>query len=217
MYILFSGIFQPHISLCLYSNFSYTIKGNNIKFPDRFIIRRRVPCSYNDPSGRHLMSTEGLILQKLQHSRGKCFRYTINLIDKQDSFFFSCAFHAFIYRCNYFAHGVFRYTYSSSTVISVYDLRKTYSTLPRVVSNRIRYQSHLTFCCNLLHNSCFTNSRRPHEKDGTLPYQWINILSPVVLFQIGSQSMDDLIFCFFYIHSYVLSQITHSKSDFKCG
>ena len=208
MYALFPRIFQPYICICLYGNLSYTIQRNNVKFPDRFVVCRRIASSYNNPSLRYLMGSKGLVLQKLQHSRGQRLRHAIDLIYKKDSLLFSRLFHVLIHRSNNFTHGVFCYINFRTTVIPGDNFGKSHCTLTSMMRDGVSHQAHLTFGCNLLHNCSFPDSRRTDQKDWALPYQRIGINSIPVLFQISSKGMDNLIFCVFDIHIFVLSPIT---------
>ena len=98
--LLFPGILHPHLKICLDIHPPHTIQCYNIKLPDRFIIFRRISCCRDQPSFRHTVASEGLVLKELQHGRRKCLGDTVDLIDKQDSLLLSGTFHTIIHRSN---------------------------------------------------------------------------------------------------------------------
>ena len=97
---LFPGILHPHINICLDIHPPYTVQCYNIKLPDRFIIFRRISCCRDQPSFRHAVTSEGLVLKELQHSGCKCLGDTVDLINKKDSLLLPGTFHTIIHRSN---------------------------------------------------------------------------------------------------------------------
>ena len=185
MYLMLPSIFHPNITVCFYINLTYTIQCHNVKFPDRFIIFRWISRSHNHPSVRHLMTSKGLILQKLQHGRCQCLRCTVDLINKENAFFLSGLFHTCINRIDNLTHGIFCYAHFFSVIYFFPNSRKTNRTLSGMVRNGIRNQSYLIFFCHLFHNCSFSNSRRSHQKNRTLTHQSITIISKLIFFQIS--------------------------------
>ena len=86
MDILPDCILLPHLVVRLHINFFNAIQGYYIKFPDRFIVFRRISGSSNHPAVRNFVASKGFALQELQHSRGQRLRNTVDLIQKQDTF-----------------------------------------------------------------------------------------------------------------------------------
>ena len=90
---LLIGVFLPYIKVCLHIDLLDTVQSDHIEFPDGFVIFRRVACCDDYPAFRHLLVSEGFSLKELQHHRCQCFRYAVDLINKQDAFFQTCFFH----------------------------------------------------------------------------------------------------------------------------
>ena len=80
------GILSPRIKIRLHLDLFHTIHGHHIKFPDGFVVFRRISCSHDQPALRNLMASEGFALEKLQHGRGQRLGNAVDLINKKDSF-----------------------------------------------------------------------------------------------------------------------------------
>ena len=100
VHLLLPGVCHPRFQIRLQIQSAHTIKRHDIKLPDRFIVFRRISRCDDHPSVRHLMASEFLILQKLQHRRCQRLRGAVDLIDKKDSLFFSGSLHTVVHRCN---------------------------------------------------------------------------------------------------------------------
>ena len=198
----FPGVFQPHICLGLYLKLSHAVQGYNVKLPDRLVVLRRIACCHNDPPLRHFMGSEGFVLQKLEHGRRQCLGHTVDLIHKKDSFFFAGVLHAFVDGCDDLAHGVFGDIHFLAAIISGDDFRQSYRALTGMMGDGIGHEPNLAFLCDLLHNGCFADSRRSHQKDWPLAHQRIDVPTLFVFSQISQKGMLNLIFCFFYIHRF---------------
>ena len=60
--LLFPGILHPHIKICLDIHPPHTVQGYDIKLPDRLIIFRRISRCRDQPSFRHAVASEHLVL-----------------------------------------------------------------------------------------------------------------------------------------------------------
>ena len=78
-------VLPPDRVIGLHIDHLHTVQCHNIKVADRFVVLRRISGGNNDPALRHLLVSEGLALKKLQHRRGKCLGYAVDLIDEQYS------------------------------------------------------------------------------------------------------------------------------------
>ena len=72
MYLMEQCIFHPDIEIRLQHDLSDTVQRRDVKFPDGFVVFRRVACRYDQPVGWKLLVSERFILKKLQHHRRKC-------------------------------------------------------------------------------------------------------------------------------------------------
>ena len=97
VHLLIPGVCHPRFQIRLQIQSAHTVKRHDVKLSDRFIVFRRISCCDDHPSVRHLMASEFLILQKLQHRRGKRLRGTVDLIDKKDSLSFSDSLHTVVH------------------------------------------------------------------------------------------------------------------------
>ena len=143
------SIHLPYRIVFFHIDALHTVKGYNIELSDGLIVFRRIAGSHNHPSLRNLMIAEGFALQKLQHSRCQCLGYTVDLIDKQNTFFESGCFHFLINRRYNLTHCVLRDRILSAAEILFLDKRQTDGTLSRMMGNGIRNQCHATLPCHL--------------------------------------------------------------------
>ena len=156
-------IFFPYIEIRFNIDSFYAVQSDNIKFSGRFIVFNRISGGSNDPAGWNRMCTKCFILQKLQHSGNQRFGYTVDLIDKKDSFFTAGFFHLFINRSNDLAHSVLCYGIFSSLKILFYNDRETDSTLACMMRNCISDQADSTFSGGLFHDRCFADAGRTNQ------------------------------------------------------
>ena len=68
------------------------------------------------------------------------------------------------------------------------------------MSDRIGNESDAAFPGNLLHNLCFSDSRRAHKKDRSLTDRRDPVLTKFVFCKICFYRISDLLFCSFDIH-----------------
>ena len=185
MHIFLISIFLPHGKIRYNIHSPDTVKCYHIELPHGFIILRRISCGNNQPAFRYPMCPECFCLKKLKHGRRKGFRYTVNLINKQNPFFKPCNFHLIINGSYNLAHRIFRNGIFLLPIISLFNPRKTHGALPGVMGDRIGYQPDFTLFGHLLHNLRLPDTRRPDKQDGTLP-DYRNLIVPIsILPQIG--------------------------------
>ena len=66
-------------------------------------------------------------------------------------------------------------------------------------------QSDPAFSCDLLHNLCLPDTRRPHEKNRPLPERWYQIMPVLVFLQVSLNGIQNLLLCSFDMHPYASS------------
>ena len=193
-------IFFPYIEIWFNIDSFYAVQSDNIKFSGRFIVFNRISGGSNDPARWNRMGTKCFILQKLQHSGNQRFGYTVDLIDKKDSFFTAGFFYLFINRSNDLAHGVFCYGIFFSLKILFYNDRETDSTLACMMCNCISNQSDSTFSGGLFHDRCFADTGRPDQENRSLSDRWQEIMAIRIFTRIDLYGLEKFLFCFFDIH-----------------
>ena len=198
------SIFLPHPEIFFHLDPTDSVQCNHIKFPYGFIVFRRISRCHNDPSFRNFLISKRLSLKKLQHRRSQSLRYTVDFINKENALPDSCLLYLFIDRCNNLTHGIFCNRTFLSLVLLFPDKRKSHCTLPGMVRNGIGNQIDSTFSGDLLHNLGLSDSRRPHKKNGSLPYGRNLIISICILQKICLNGIFDFIFCPFNIHFFFL-------------
>ena len=166
---LFVGVFLPHIVVRLHINALQPIPCNNIEFPDRVVIFRRITCSDHNPAVGYTVPSEYLVLQKLQHGRGQGFRHTVDLVQEQNTLSETGALHHVIDRSNNLGHGVLGHTIFHTAVDLLLDKWQTKRALPGVVGHGITDETHTQFFCHLFHDGSLANAGRAHQKNGPLP------------------------------------------------
>ena len=174
-------IFLPYIIIFFHFDLLDSIQCHNVKITHRLIIFRRISCSYNDPSFRNLLVSERLTLKKLQHGRSQSLRHAVDLINKENAFFYTGFLYLLVDRSNDLTHGVFRHRIFSASIAFLLNKRKPHRTLPRVMRDRICHQRNLTLSGNLFHDLCLSDSRRTHQKNRPLPDCRNRIFSKIVL------------------------------------
>ena len=150
------------------------------------------------------MHTEGLILKKLQHGRRQCLRHRIDFIQKEDSFGNAGLFNLFINGGHNLRHGIFRNGNLSVSIHFLGNIRQSDGRLSGMVGNGIGNQIDSQFLCHLLHDSGFSDSRRSHQEQRSLPFHRNFIATGGILLVIGLHRPFDFFFCFFYIHKVLL-------------
>ena len=134
---IISSICDPWLELWFYINSLKSIECRKIEFPCRVIVFQRISCCYYHPALRESMTTKYFHLKKLQHCGRKCFRYAVNLIQKENSFPLTSFFHLVIHASNDFTHCVFRSPIAFITILMFRNKRQSYCTLPSVMRHRI--------------------------------------------------------------------------------
>ena len=175
------GIFFPDSEIFPHIDLLYSVQSHHVKVPDRFIVLRRISRSHNDPAGRHLLVSEGLALEELEHGRGQSLRDTVDLIDKQNSLPDSRCFHFVIHRSNDLTHSILSNRPDLSPVAFLFNKRQAYGALPGMVGNGIRHQVNAAFSGCLLHDLSLADPRRSHEQDRPLPYGRDTVISVIIL------------------------------------
>ena len=170
-------IIFPGFKVRFHFNLFDTIHRHDIEFTDRAVVLRRISGCNDEPALRNLMISEGFALEKLQHSRSKRLRYTIDLIDEQNAFFQTGGFHFLINRSDNLAHGVFGHGVFFSSKGFFGDKRQTDGALAGVMRDGVGNETDTAFSGNLLHNLCFSDSGSADEKNGALPHGGNDIFS----------------------------------------
>ena len=166
---LFVGIFLPHIVVRLHIDALQAVPGDDIKFPDGIVVLRRVARCHHNPTVRHPMPAEDLVLQKLQHGRSQSLGHTVDLIKEQNALFQPRTLHHIIDGCDDLRHGILGHAVLHTTVDLLLDKRQTQSALSGMMGHGIADKAHPKFCRHLLHNGSLTDTGRAHQKDGPLP------------------------------------------------
>ena len=198
------GIVFKAGKILLNLDFSQSVQGYNVKVPNGFVVLRRVSCSHQHKALRNLMHTEGLILKKLQHGRRQCLRHRIDFIQKEDSFGNAGLFNLFINGGHNLRHGIFRNGNLSVSIHFLGNIRQSDGRLSGMVGNGIGNQIDSQLLCHLLHDSGFSDSRRSHQEQRSLPFHRNFIATGGILLMIGLHRPFDFFFCFFYIHKVLL-------------
>ena len=181
---------------------AHAVQGYEVKIPDALIIFRRIAGGGDDPAFRNRLIAESLALQELQHGRRQRLGDTVDFIDKKNTFFLTCLLHVAVNAADDFAHGVFGDGSGDAVKYLFLNEREAHSALSRMVGNGIGDETDAAFLRNLLHDLCFSDAGRPHQKDGTLPDLRNTVLAVFILVQISPDSIFDIFFCFLYIHGY---------------
>ena len=163
------GILFPDSKICFHRNDLHPVQCHHIKLPDGFVVFRRIPCRHDDPSRRYLLIAKAFALQKLQHGGRQRLRYTVDLIDKQDSFRFPGSLHLIIDGGYDLTHGIFRYRTFLSPVFLFPDKRQTDGALTGVMSDSIGNQCQIALSRDLFHNLCLSDTGRSHQQNRSLP------------------------------------------------
>ena len=155
-----TGIFFPDCQIGFNIHPPDTVEGDDIKIAYRFVIFRRVSGGNNQPAFRKRLVAEGLALQKLQHRRSKRLRNAVDLIDEQNSLFFT-RFDSFPDTGEDFTHGISGNASGFSTIDRFFNKRKSDRRLTGVVGDGIGHQTDTAFFGSLCDNLGFTDTRRP--------------------------------------------------------
>ena len=195
MDLLQVGILFPHREIRFHIDLSYTVQSDHIELADRLVVLRRIACRHDDPPPGHLLITEGLVLQELEHGGGQRLGYAVDLIDKEDSLLHACLLHLLIHGRNDLAHGIFCHRISTAAIFLFPDKGQSHGTLSRVVGNSISYKADLHLLRDLLHDLGLTDTRRPHEQHRPLPDGRDPVISQVILHKICFNGILYLLFC----------------------
>ena len=77
------------------------------------------------------------------------------------------------------------------------------------MGHRVADDAHTQLCGNLLHDGCFADARRPHEKNGALTHNGYLILAEFIFGKIRRHGVFYFFFCFLNVH--VLSPYSVAK------
>ena len=175
------GIFFPDAEIFPDVDLLYPVQSHHVKVPDRFIVLRRISRSHNDPAGRHLLVSESLALEELEHGGSQSLRNAVDLINKQDPLPDSRSFHFVIHGSDDLAHSILGDRPGLSPVAFLLNERQSYSALPGMVGNSIRHQVNSAFSGCLLHDLSLADPRRSHKQDWSLPYGRDTVISVIIL------------------------------------
>ena len=178
---LLSGIFLPCLIIRLHLQYLEPVHGNHVKLPHRFVILRRVSRRHNHPPFGHTVTAKYLVLQKLKHGRGKGFRHTVDLIQKQNSLPDTALFHHLVNGSNDLAHGIFGHIIGHALIFPVGNKGKPQGRLSGMMGHGIRNQRNPQLLSHLLHNRRLTDSRRPQQKNRPLADHRNPVLSELIL------------------------------------
>lgn len=200
MYAFFIGVLLPYIVIRLNINALKSIPSDDVKLAHRVVVLRRVTCCHNNPTIWYTVPPENLILKKLQHGRSQGFGHAVYFIQKQDSFFQPCAFHHVVNRSDYLAHGILGHAIHGAAVSFLFDKWQTQGTLAGMVSHGVADQAHTQFTCYLLHNSGFTDARRSHKKNRTLPFNGYKVTAELIFGKVCPHGILNLFFSLLDVH-----------------
>ena len=100
MYSAVQRIFFPDLIVRFYIDAFESVPCHGVEFPYGIVVFRRVSGCNHDPAIRDPVSSEYLILQKLQHRRRQCFRHAVDLVKEQYAFTDAGLLHHVVNRCN---------------------------------------------------------------------------------------------------------------------
>ena len=81
----FGSVGLPRAVVGLDIDFAQTVKRHDVELVHRAVVLGRVARAHDDPSFRHLMFTERLELQELEHRGVQRLRNAVDLVEKQDA------------------------------------------------------------------------------------------------------------------------------------
>ena len=146
------------------------------------------------------MGSEGLVLQKLQHSGGQGFGNAVDLVQKQNALLLPGPVHGGVYRADDLAHGILRHGKMLPAVVPLRDFGQAYGALPGVVGHGVGHHGKPRLPGRLLHDGGLSHPGRADQQQGPLVYKRIAIIPVSILLQIGRQGVFDFFFCFLNIH-----------------
>ena len=116
------------------------------------------------------MTAENLVLQKLQHDRGKGFADAVDFIQKKNALLQSGFFHQVINGCDDFAHRIFADVafYFATLITFMYDKWQPQCALAGMMCHGIGEQRDAHLAGDLFHDGGFADTRRAHQKNRTL-------------------------------------------------
>ena len=145
MDVCFVCVFFPDFKVWCDVDTFKSVPGGNVVFSYCIVIFWWVTSCNNYPASWNFVFTEYFVLQKLKHNRCQCFRYTVDFVQKQDTFFKACCFHQFVNRSNNFRKCVFRNCVFLTIESFLFNKRQTDSRLTCVVCHRVRQQAYTHF------------------------------------------------------------------------
>ena len=113
------GIILPHPIIRLHVQHLQAVKGHHVKLSHQFVVFRGIACRHNHPALRHLMPSEHLVLQKLQHGGREGFRHTVDFVQKKNPLPDAAFFHHLVYGCDNFTHGILRHVILHALIFPV--------------------------------------------------------------------------------------------------
>ena len=190
------GVLLPDCKVLLDIDPLHAVQRHDVKIPNGLVILRRISGCDDDKALRHLVVSEHLVLQKLQHGRRQRLGDAVDLVQKEDSLRDTGGLDPVVDRRHDLTHSIFRDGVLLSAVFLARDEGQTDSALPCVVCDGVRDQTDPKLPGDLLHDGCLADSGRSHEKDGSLPFRRNLIGAGLVLLQVGPDCIDDFLFGF---------------------
>ena len=198
---LFVGVFFPHPIVRFHIDPLQPIPGDNIKFTDGVIELRRIACGNHNPALGNPVTTENLVLQKLQHGRRQGFGHAVDLIQKQNAFLQAGFLHHIVNRGNDFRHCVLRHAVFPAAVSLVGNKRQTQCGLTGMMGHGVADQTHSQFTGHLFHNGGLTDTGRAHKENRPLPFNGDSIITVSILGKICLHGIVNLFFGLLNIHT----------------
>ena len=193
------GVFLPDREILLDIDPFHAVQRHDVKIAHGLIVLGRVAGCDDDKALGHLVVSEHLVLQKLQHGRRQRLRDAVDLIQKEDALRDAGRLDPVIDRRDDLAHGVFRDGVLLPAVLLAGDEGKADGALSGVVGDRVGDQADPQFLGDLLHDGGLADAGRSHEENGPLPLRRNFIGAGLVLVQVGPDGIDDFLFGFFNV------------------
>ena len=158
----FGSVGLPRAVVGLDVDFAQTVERHDVELVHRAVVLGRVARAHDDPSLRHLMFTERLELQELEHRGVQRLRNAVNLIEEQDALAQPRALHVIVNCRDDLRHRVLGCIEFLPLEFPMLDAGKAERALARMMRHGVRHDADAQLAGDLLHDCGLADSRRAH-------------------------------------------------------
>ena len=211
-----SCIFLPNLQIGLDIDALHPIEHRRIEIAGGAIVLGRVARSHDYPALGKAVHAEGLVLQELQHRRGKGFRNAVHLVKEQDALVDPARLPRAVHCRDDFAHGVIGDAVFPPIELLRGDEGQPQGALPRVMGDRVTDEVDALLLRDLGDYRRLAHTGRSEHDDRALHMEGDAEQTVPILGKVRPDRALDLLRCLFDVHRTTPCMLSATPSPSAC-